>query len=83
VRLKSKSARSEVAGVAMLNGAISPQMCAASFCSLLQLEEVEELTTSRAPSTAARWLMILGTPLPRFLPPRRRYLSPTGLNLGL
>jgi hypothetical protein len=31
VRLKSKSARSEVAGVAMLNGAISLQICAASF----------------------------------------------------
>jgi hypothetical protein len=71
VRLKSKSARSEVAGVAMLNGAISPQMCVASCCSLLHLEEVEELTASRAPSTAARRLMILGTPLPRFVPSQK------------
>ena len=68
MRLKSKSARSEVAGVAMLNGAISPQICAVSFFGLLDLEKVEELTASRASSTAARRLMILGTPLPRFLP---------------
>ena len=43
VRLKSKSARSEVAGVAMLNGVIRRQRCAASFCDFLHFEEVEEL----------------------------------------
>jgi hypothetical protein len=53
VRLKSKSARSEVAGVAMLNGVIRPQICAVSFCDFLHLEEVEELTASRAPSNEA------------------------------
>ena len=53
VRLKSKSARSEVAGVAMLNGVIRPQICAVSFCDFLHLEEVEELTASRAPSDEA------------------------------
>ena len=47
MRLKSKSARSEVAGVAMLNGVISPKMCAASFCVLLHLEEVDQLNSTR------------------------------------
>jgi hypothetical protein len=32
VRLKSKSARSEEAGVAMLNGLVRQQICAAPFC---------------------------------------------------
>lgn len=48
VRLKSKSASSEAAGEAMLNGLVSPQICAASVCGSLHLEAVEELTFRHA-----------------------------------
>lgn len=65
VRSKSKSARSEVAGVAIVKRRDQP---AEQFGGLLRLEGVEELTVSHAPSTTATRLMILGTPLPRFLP---------------
>lgn len=57
-----------MAGVAILNGVISPQICEASSCGLLHLEEVQELTVSHALSKAVSRLMILGTPFPRFLP---------------
>jgi hypothetical protein len=50
VRSKSKSARSEVAGVAISKGVISAQICAASFCDLLHSKEVEELNASTHPA---------------------------------
>jgi len=85
VRLKSKSARSDEAGVAMLNGVVRLQICAAPFC-CFSLEEVERLTTL---STSAMWLMILGTPLASFLPSQwticelnRPQSSTKGLFLG-
>lgn len=68
-----------MAGVAMLNGAISPQIYVRSrFTACCTWRKSKSSLPVVRSSTAARRLMILGTPLPRFLPSQTTIFESSG-----